>query len=85
MSDLDYTSTPTRLRIWKEDCGDEYPWHIDGTDNEGNYTEDVRRFATFKECINSAEVLVVETTYDGVKWEWDVNRPKEARQIRRNK
>ena len=67
MNDDPYTSRPTHLRVYREDTGDEYPWHIDGADNEGRFTEDVRRFETQAECLTYADLFVADTTYDGVK------------------
>jgi hypothetical protein len=75
------TNRPTRLRIFKV-TGDEYPWYIDGTDNEGNFTDDVRQFATHAECLLYADLFVADATYDGVRWEWDVDRPKSARYVK---
>ena len=68
MNDDPYTSRPTHLRVYREDTGDEYPWHIDGADNEGRFTEDVRRFETQAECLTYADLFVADTTYDGVVW-----------------
>lgn len=77
-----YTSSPTHLRIYREETGDEFVWHIDGADNEGRYTEEVRRFATFKECVDSADLVVCDTEYDGVTWQWDKTRKTRLRVAR---
>ena len=74
MNEDTYTTRPTHLRIYREETGDEDVWHIDGADNEGRFTEDVRRFSTHKECIDYADLLVADTEHDGVVWEWDTKR-----------
>ena len=55
-----YTSEPTRLRIYKEDVGDEFPWHLDAADSDGHCTEDVRRFRTFAEALEEAPSFAAE-------------------------
>lgn len=77
-----YTSEPTHLRVYREDHGDEFPWCIDGLDDEGRYTEDVRRFATLAECFMYADLFVADTEYDGVTWKWNTQRPN--RRVRIN-
>lgn len=75
-----YTSTPTHLRIYWEETGDEYPWHIDGADNEYRYTEAVWRFATQAEAFAAAPRFITETTDDGgVEWRWDSGRKTRLR------
>lgn len=49
----DYTDAPTRYRILKEDHGDDWPWVLDGVDDARNYTEDVRRFATWQDAVDA--------------------------------
>lgn len=73
------TTEPTHLRIYREETGDNEVWHLDGADNEGRYTEDVRRFATMEECLMYADLFVADTTYDGVTWKWDTDRKTRLR------
>lgn len=74
-----YTSEPTHLRIYREETGDEYVWHIDGADDAGRYTEDVRRFTTMQECLMYADLFVADTKFDGVAWKWNSNRTTRLR------
>lgn len=46
----DYTDAPTGLRIYFEDEGDEWPWHLDGIDPLGRYTAEVWQYATREEA-----------------------------------
>lgn len=59
-----YTSTPTHLRIYREDTGDAFPWHIDGADETGHFTEDVRRYATLEQAVAAMTEFVSDQ--DGV-------------------
>lgn len=60
LADDGYTSNPTHLRIWQDETGDEWTWHIDGANSEGRYTEDVRRFVTEQEAIDMIAEFVQE-------------------------
>lgn len=60
-----YTSTPNRVRIFKEDYGDEWPWTLDGIEIEENrrvrgYTEECLRFATFEEAVAAIPRLIAD-------------------------
>lgn len=52
-----YTSQPTHVRVYREDRPD-YPWQVDGADDAGNYTEDVRSFETFGEAIEAVPEFI---------------------------
>lgn len=73
---VDYTSTPTHLRIYTEDCGDEWSWHLDGADEYYCYTEDVRRFATFAEALAYAPTFIEDNAH--LDWQLGKRRTKQS-------
>jgi hypothetical protein len=60
-----YTSTPNRIRVYKADVGDEYPWHVDGVDSTtGFYTETVLRYGSHATAVTfGVRELVVALGY----------------------
>lgn len=68
--DRDYASEMTHLRIYKEESGDGYMWHLDGADEVGNYTEEVYRFRTIEKAIKEIPAFIADTTEQGVQWKW---------------
>jgi hypothetical protein len=79
-----YTSQPTHIRVYREDTGDEYVWHLDGADNDGNYTVEVRTYETMQQALDSIPLFVADSTFDGVEWRWDVTRKTVLRPSRNN-
>jgi hypothetical protein len=68
-----YTSEPNHLRIYWEETGDRWKWHLDGADQQGRYTEEVRRFETHEQAVASIPEFVEES---GVRWRWQQDRPR---------
>lgn len=64
-----YTSTPTHLRIYKDEGNAEHPWTLDGADDEGNYTEDVRCFKSVDEAIGCIADFLKDNE-EVVEWKW---------------
>lgn len=63
-SDLDYTTEPTHVRVYREDCGDDWPWHVDAADEGGNYTESLNRYASLAEALTDGiRDLVADAGY----------------------
>lgn len=55
-----YTVNPTTVRMYREDTGDEWPWHLDGVDGSGHYTEACERYASEGEALANVERFVAE-------------------------
>jgi hypothetical protein len=68
----EYTDKPTHLRVYRHETGDDWPWHLDGADNDGRYTEDLSRFATRDECFDAAPQFIRDNSH--LTWEWDAAR-----------
>lgn len=66
MGEANYTRKPEVLRVYEEDCGDDWPWHLDGFDSNGLYTEDVRRYKSEEEAISHIPDFVKEN--DDLEW-----------------
>lgn len=71
-----YTKHPTHLRVYRCETGDEFPWHLDGADNVGRYTEDVSRFRTMDECFDAAPQFLRDNAH--LTWAWDPQRRAHA-------
>ena len=65
-----YTNNPTHLRIYFEETGDSQPWHVDGADDFGNYTEEAVRFETYREAVAYLPQFMADTIADGVVTGW---------------
>jgi hypothetical protein len=66
-----YTSEPTHLRIFREETGDQWPWHVDAADDAGNYTEVVGRFATHDAAVTTMPQFIDEVTACySPQWRW---------------
>lgn len=82
MTNADYTSTVTHVRVFLEGWALQEPsWAVDGADNDGKFCEPVWTFPTFADAIAAIPEFVEEATSRGVRWDWDANRPKRAREI----
>lgn len=65
---VDYVSEVTHLRIYHEDQGDEWPWHLDAADETNHYSEDVRRFSTFAEALACIPEFIADNA--SLTWKW---------------
>jgi hypothetical protein len=53
-------ATGVHVRVYFEDCGDDFLWSVDAVDDQGNYSEGVDRFATWREAMDYAPVIFAE-------------------------
>ena len=75
-----YTSEPTHLRIYKEDSGDGWLWQLDGADDDLNYTEDVRSYATHAEAVEAMAQFVTDQD-DVATFRWAKGRRGQLRNV----